>query len=150
MGKDQRRLKNWLISPLIQLKIASHIISISALFMLAILSYTFYSWDEAISFIIEMTDIPEPIRAYLGEKFLSFFIFLSVILLLQFFTLSAFLIVHTHRFLGAAYAIRRFIGEKLMNGDYGGRIRLRKYDYLEAVADELNRLSEKLETEKQE
>lgn len=150
MGREQRRFKNWLISPFIQLKISGHVIMVVLFFMFLILGVTYWRWNEIFNLLVEMTDVPQLMREFLSAKFLSFFIILICLLTLQFLTIMAIMVIHTHRFLGPAYAIRKFVKEKFKEKDFSSRIHLRKGDYLKDVAGEINSLADQLQKEGQE
>jgi signal transduction histidine kinase len=67
-------------------------------------------------------------------------------IIVLFFALSfTTLIIFTHRIMGPAYACRRHI-QKLLQGDFTTRTRLRKTDSLCELANDLNKLSEYLAT----
>ena len=147
MGREQRELKNWLISPVVQLRIVSHIILVMVFFTLASLVFSYIAWNQVLALVIEMTDIPSQVRIYLEKHFFTFYLGLVGLLVLQFSIVALLLIVHTHRFVGASFAIRRFIREKLKLGDLSGKVSLRKNDYLSEIAQELNELTEVLSSE---
>ena len=149
MGREQRRLRNWLISPVIQIKVILSIILVAAVFLMAILIYSYWTWSDVIGLLIEMTDVPRQVKIFLQQRFTLFFFVLSGLLLLQFAILTFFLVVHTHRFVGASFAIKRFVRDRLKAKDFSSRMYLRQGDYLVDVAEELNELAEVLESQKE-
>ncbi len=56
-------------------------------------------------------------------------------------------LVLSHRIAGPIYSIKKFL-KKVSEGNYSNRLRLRKKDEMQDVAEALNRLVEKLEAEK--
>lgn len=56
-------------------------------------------------------------------------------------------ILTSHKIAGPLYRIKLFLG-RMIEGDYSGRLRLRKNDELHDLAEIINRLAEKLEKEK--
>ena len=56
-------------------------------------------------------------------------------------------IVEAHRTAGAAFAIRRTV-DALTTGTLGARVRLRRGDHLQELAEAINRLAEALDAER--
>lgn len=56
-------------------------------------------------------------------------------------------VVEAHRTAGAAFAIRRTV-DALAAGTHGARVRLRRGDHLQDLAEAINRLAERLDAER--
>lgn len=137
MNTDNRRFNNLVIAPLLQGKIISQVIIISALFTGGMLYYINSIWNGAMIALAPQE----------SQEFIRFFTVLAIGMTFQFLAVTVLLIVHTHRFLGAAFAIGRYLHEHLLQGHFEGQIVLRKNDYLVDLADDVNRLSVKLAQE---
>lgn len=143
-GKAKRRLRNFLLQPLLQVKIGLYSIFLSLLFAIAVASMLYFNFFPLIETVLKMTDADEEVREFFLEQwrakqiwvYLTFFIYLLAQISMS--------VLYTHRLVGPTYAFRRHI-RSLAEGRFNSRTYLRKGDAFYEVADELNHLSEVLD-----
>ncbi len=143
-GKAKRRVKNFLLQPLLQVKLGIYSIALSVIFAVALAAIVYHNFADLVGSIITLTDTPDEVN----ELFLSYWkatrlwiylcfgIYLAATVLLS--------VLYTHKLVGPTIAFRRHI-RSIADGRYNARTYLRKGDAFAEVADELNRLSEIME-----
>lgn len=140
-GKAKRRVRNFLLQPLLQVKIGLFSILLSILFAGALAALLYFNFFPLIDTVLKMTDADEEVRDFFMDEwrakqlwvYLAFFVYLVAQISMS--------ILYTHRLVGPTYAFRRHI-RSLAEGRYSARTYLRKGDGFLEVADELNHLSE--------
>jgi hypothetical protein len=140
-GKAKRRVRNFLLQPLIQVKIGLYSIVLSIFFAVALGVILYFNFSSLFDAIITMTDAKEDVEDIIGSYwrgarpwlFLSFFVYLVAQIGLS--------VLYTHRLVGPTFAFRRHI-RAIAEGRYNVRTYLRRGDAFVEVADELNHLSE--------
>ena len=141
--KDQRLLKNWLLQPLLQIRLGIYSIILAAIFSLAIGFILYFSLGDFSEIVLALTDSESEVMALFESYLASTRWWIAIIVTGYFITTLSVSIVFTHRLVGPTVAFRNHI-VKLRDGDYEGRITLRKGDAFWEVADELNKLTEVL------
>lgn len=147
-GKPKRRAKNFMLQPLLQVKLGIYVIGISVVFALALSSILYFNFSSLINSIVLMTDAEEEVREIImsywrGTQvwiYLAFFIYLVLTIAVS--------VLYTHKLVGPTIAFRRHI-RMIAEGRYNARTYLRKGDAFVEVAEELNRLSEVMERKSQ-
>jgi hypothetical protein len=140
----KRRMRNFLLQPLLQVKIGLYCILLSVGLMLSVGAILYANLSKILNLILQLTDVPEEARDVLmkhvwgmsGWLLLAAAIYLVLTILVSVF--------FTHRLIGPTIAFRRHI-RALSEGRFSARTFLRNGDAFEEVAEELNRLSEILE-----
>ena len=146
-GKAKRRMRNFMLQPLLQVKIGLYSIVLSLLFSIALALIVYYNFAGLVNSIVLLTDAEDEVRELFMDYwrgtqlwvYLSFLIYLGATVALS--------VLYTHRLVGPTIAFRRHI-RSLAEGRYNARTYLRKGDAFAEVADELNRLSEIMERTK--
>ena len=147
-SKSQRKIRNFLLQPLIQIRIAAWSALASAVFSLAI-ALVFYfslrSLAEAFSNVGHLDDetINRTYNMFEGVRLSALGLLLTQVLVSVVVS-----IVTTHRLVGPTVAFRQQI-RALINGKYGQKVILRNNDAFQEVALDLNELSEQLQKESQ-
>ena len=145
-SKSQRKIKNFLLMPIIQLRIATWSAFSAALFSLGIalvFYYTLRHFSESFADIGSMDD--ETInRAY--QMFEGVRLSALGILLAQVVVSVGVAIVTTHRLVGPTVAFRRQV-RAMINGQYDQKVTLRNGDAFTELASDLNELSDQLKRE---
>lgn len=144
MGKAKRRVKNFLLQPLLQVKLGIYSITLSVLFAGALAAIVYHNFAGLVNSIVLLTDAEDEVRELFMDYwrgtqlwiYLCFFIYLAATVLLS--------VLYTHKLVGPTIAFRRHI-RSIAEGRYNARTYLRKGDAFAEVADELNRLSEVME-----
>lgn len=143
-GKAKRRIRNFLLQPLLQVKIGLFSILLSVLFAAALGGLIYFNFFPLMETVLKMTDADEEVRDFFWEEWktkqLWVYLSFAVYLIAQ----IAMSILYTHRLVGPTYAFRRHI-RSIAEGRFHVRTYLRKGDGFSEVADELNYLSEVME-----
>ena len=137
MAKNKRKIRNYLIRPISQLKISGSVaaVIIAIVVALNILNYlkykditrvmsNFYGLNE------ETREILLEVRMQLLTRDIIASIAISFLIILVW-------IIMTHRIYGASVAIKKFVGQ-MIEGKYESKIILRKKDEFKDIADLLN------------
>jgi len=144
---ERRKARNLLLKPAFQLKLSIYILILSATFG----SLALWVGDVAFKnvYVLLLEDathrmyfqqvIDEQVRNVMRVSIALFAGYIVLVI--------AVTAIFTHRLIGPAVAITRHI-RALKEGLYAHRVRLRKNDELEDLADELNELAEILEQER--
>ena len=143
-GKAKRRVRNFLLQPLLQVKIGLLSILLSVLFAASLAGLLYFNFFPLIETVLKMTDADEEVRDFFWDEWRSkqIWVYLSfAVYLLGQIGIS---ILYTHRLVGPTYAFRRHI-RSVAEGRFHVRTYLRKGDGFSEVADELNYLSEVME-----
>lgn len=143
----KRKFRNFLLQPLLQVKLGLYSVLLAVGFATIIGGVFYYEFKGLYEIALKFTDLPEEFQ----ELFFSHMQESAnwiVACLLFYVVLTLFVsILYTHRLVGPTIAFRRHINA-LMAGQYESRIILRKHDAFLEVAEDLNRLAEKLQERK--
>ncbi len=141
--KYRRKLRNFLLQPLLQIKLGLFSIILAVLFCVSIVGILYVHMAQVYIMVLQLTDLEEEaksmVESYLSDTTLSIasaslvFIFFNIVIS----------VLYTHRLVGPTIAFRRHI-QRLIDGDYKAKTILRKHDAFPEVADDLNRLSDTL------
>ena len=148
VGKAKRRLRNYMLQPLLQVKIGLYSILLSVFFSLALGAIVYYNFAGLVSSIVLLTDAEAEVKdlfmQYWKETQLWIFLCFGIYLLA---TVSI-SVLYTHKLIGPTIAFRRHV-RSISEGRYNARTYLRKGDAFSELADELNHLSEVMEKRSQ-
>jgi len=144
MAKPKRRVRNFLLMPLVQVKLGLYSILLTILFSATVAGILYVNLKKFAVIVLQLTDVQEEVtelldsymsdtRWYLGLA-IATFIAISVVVS----------ILYTHRLIGPTIAFRRHV-RALADGRYNVRTFLRKGDAFSELADELNHLSKVLD-----
>jgi methyl-accepting chemotaxis protein len=141
--KVQRKLVNFLLQPLLQLRIGLINVVLSFVFVLALGVYVYQKLIQFADVVETLTqadaDVATLLRTYLASVgWTAFGLAIAFVL----FSLCA-SVYMTHKLVGPTVAFRRHI-RGLMDGNFTVKTRLRSGDAFLEVADDLNRLSDRL------
>ena len=148
VGKAKRRLRNYMLQPLLQVKIGLYSILLSVFFSLALGAIVYYNFAGLVSSIVLLTDAEAEVKDLFMQywKDTQLWIFLCFgIYLLATVSIS---VLYTHKLIGPTIAFRRHV-RSIAEGRYNARTYLRKGDAFSELADELNHLSEVMEKRSQ-
>lgn len=141
----RRKFKNYLLQPLLQVKLGIYFIVLSLIVSIGLLWFLYYYLSPLYDMVLELTDLREEVGLVQASYLLGAGWMVAGSILLYFFATIAISIFFTHRLIGPTYAFRRHI-QSLIDGDYGSRVNLRKNDAFPEVANDLNRLAEHLQS----
>lgn len=143
-NSQKRQLRNFLISPGSQLKIAFGIILFGLLTIVGSVVYFLYSMNTIFENLASMYQMDLDIVTSLKQSLLSTGVLTAGLGAIFTLVTLAFIVVLTHRIIGPAVPIRRMILE-LQNGNYAVRGKLRERDEYKEVMEALNDLAKSLE-----
>ena len=144
---ENRKARNLLLKPALQLKLALYALMLSLVFILITLLFGKLYFEQTYITLVENTTQGEYIQAIITQQ-VHDFKSMSLLLLVGYTVLMVVLItVYTHRMIGPTLPIMRHI-RALKDGFYSHRVKLRRHDCFQELADELNTLAETLEQRK--
>ena len=141
--KDQRRLRNYLLQPLLQIKLGLYSILLALCFSSVIISSVYINMKDFADIIVALTEHESEIRelffeyANLSQWWIGFFVFgflLSNIIIS---------VTYTHKLVGPTIAFRNQL-ERLRSGDFSQKVSIRKGDAFIEIANEINLLTDTL------
>jgi hypothetical protein len=139
-GKPKRKLKNFLLQPLLQVKLGLYSIIMAVVFSIVFSSVLIISFQRLFDLILDLTDLRDEVVEIINAYLVDIGGWL-VLIVLVYLTLNVFIsILFTHRLVGPTIAFRRHI-KALSEGRYNSRITLRKQDAFAEVAEDLNNLA---------
>lgn len=141
---EKRLVRNFLIAPGSQLRVAFSIILFGLMTIVVSVVYFLYSMNSIFESLAVLYQIDPEIVASLKQSLLSTGILTAGLGVVFTLVTLAFIIVLTHRFIGPAVPIKRLIAE-MKEGNYGVRGKLRERDEYKDVMDSLNELATALE-----
>lgn len=145
-AKPKRRFRNFLLQPLLQVKLGLYAIILSTLFACAMAVILYQNFAGLVNAIVLLTDAEDEVRDLFLDYWRGTQIWIYLTFLVYLGSTVAISVLYTHRLVGPTIAFRRHL-QDLTAGQYGARTFLRRGDAFKEVADELNRLSETLEKE---
>ena len=140
MSSHKRKLGNFMLQPLLQIRLGLYSILLSLAFCLALVAIFYINFYKFYDLVLELTDLRAEVNDILKSYIEGLVIWVAVGTGIYFFITVGVSIFFTHRLVGPTYAFRRHIQE-LKNGNYGTRVVLRKGDAFQEVAEDLNDLA---------
>ncbi|MBC7662051.1 MAG: hypothetical protein H7249_20340 [Chitinophagaceae bacterium] len=144
MSAQKRKLSNFLLQPLLQVRLGLYSIIMSVVFGLGVFTIIYINFYKFYDLVLELTDLREEVTEILNSYIHGVVLWLVLALVVYFLITVAISIFFTHRLIGPTYAFRRHIRD-LSKGNYKSRVVLRKGDAFQEVADDLNDLAVALE-----
>lgn len=145
--KDQRRIKNFLLQPLLQIKLGLYSILLAVFFSATTVAVLYLNLVDFATIIFALTDSESEIRELFTEYVSQTKWWILVLVLFFLVTNVIVSVTFTHRLVGPTVAFRNQI-EKIRQGDFSQAIHLRKGDAFVEVADEINKLTQQLSKNK--
>jgi len=143
-AKAKRRVRNFLLQPLIQIKLGLYSILLAVGFSVAVGAILWLNLAKFAQIVLQLTDVEDEVydllNSYMADT--RWWLALAIVAFLVANIMVS--IFFTHRLIGPTIAFRRHI-RSLAEGRYNARTYLRRGDAFAEVADELNHLSEILE-----
>ncbi|MFK7823558.1 MAG: hypothetical protein AB8G05_05345 [Oligoflexales bacterium] len=142
--KDQRRLRNYLLQPLLQVKLGLYSIILALCFSSVIILIVYLNMKDFADIVVVLTEHESEIRelffeyAAISQWWISFFVlgFLLSNIIIS--------VTYTHKLVGPTIAFKNQL-ERLRSGDFSQKVSIRKGDAFMEIANELNLLTEILE-----
>jgi methyl-accepting chemotaxis protein len=143
-GVKKRLWRNYLLAPNLQIRIGIYFVIISLLFVIVGSFVLYHELADLFQLIVNLTgvetEVMEVVGTYLRDVKWQGYLMAGAFVVIN----TGASIFFTHRLVGPTIAFRRHV-ERLIEGDFKSRIRLRNGDAFADVADVLNRLAEKME-----
>jgi methyl-accepting chemotaxis protein len=145
---ENRKARNFLLKPGLQLKLAFYVLFLSLGFVLITVLFGKLYFEQTYVTLVGNTTQSEYIQAVVTQQ-IHDFKSLSMLLLAVYTVLVVVVAtVYTHRMIGPMLPVMRHI-KALKEGFYSHRVKLRAHDCFHELADELNELAETLEQRQQ-
>jgi hypothetical protein len=143
-GKAKRSLKNYLLQPLLQVKLGLYCITLSVVFSAALGVILYSNFADLIDSVVMMTDLEDDVRDLFISYWKSTQIWIYLVFIVYLVSTISVSVLYTHRLVGPTIAFKRHVSS-LIAGRYNARTYLRKGDAFIELGDELNNLSELME-----
>lgn len=145
--QHRRHLKNFLLQPLVQIRLGFYSILLAFAFSGLILGILYVNLFRFYDVVMELTDLRDEVTSLLESYLVETVWWVAGCIILYLLVNIVVSVFYTHRLVGPTFAFRRQIAA-LMNGNYKARITLRKGDAFLEVAEDLNKLAEHMENRK--
>lgn len=146
-ARAKRDYKSTLIEPFRQIKFGIYVIGFSIAFVIAtsaMFLVAFYQQYQHLMGIFNITDMKSQMELVTNDIFYTNVIRIALVFL-AFIGLMFMLVFRlTHRYYGPLVSIERFVDE-MSAGQYSRRVKIRKGDELQRLADKLNNMAVSLE-----
>lgn len=142
-GNYQRKFRNFLLNPTLQLRLGVLSISVAVFFCTLVIWTVYLHLFDFYNLVIELTDLEGEVREILSVYYSSLLYWITGVVLLYLGVTVGLSIYYTHRLVGPTIAFRRHI-RSLIDGNFESRVTLRKKDAFMEVADDLNELAAQL------
>jgi HAMP domain-containing protein len=142
---DDRKMKNFVIAPNRQFRLATALIVTGLFIFLAFFGFELWMMSSIVKSLSPLAPADSNLHEVLADSL--WWSWAAFYLIAFIFSLAVLVgtIVVSHRYFGPVVALRRHIGA-LLNGEYEHRTHLRKSDELKELAADLNQLSEHFES----
>jgi len=144
---ENRKARNFLLKPVLQLKLALYALMLSLAFVLIAVLFGKLYFEQTYITLVENTTQAEYIQAVITQQVHNFKSLFLLLLGVYTVLMVVLVTVYTHRMIGPTFPIMRHI-KALKNGLYSHRVKLRRHDCFQELANELNSLAESLEKRK--
>jgi methyl-accepting chemotaxis protein len=145
---ENRKASNFLLKPVLQLKLALYALVLSLTFVLVSVLFGKLYFEQTYITLVENTTQAEYIQAIITQQVHNFKSMFLLLLGIYTVLMVVLVTVYTHRMIGPTFPIMRQI-RALKDGLYSHRVKLRRHDCFQELADELNALAQTLEQRKQ-
>lgn len=142
--ENPRKIRNFLLSPDIQLAFALNIVALSVFFVIGIAFVIYFQLGDFIQTILTLSDFDTKTLSQLQGDWDATALWLGIFMGSYVFITAILCVIYTHRMIGPTIAFKRQIND-LMNENYASRVNLREGDAFEDVAELLNSLGDSLE-----
>jgi methyl-accepting chemotaxis protein len=144
MRRQRRRKMNLLLQPGMQLKLPVILMIVTLGFVALQVAHTQFAYGKIFEIVLKEAGRPPFLEKLIREQTGDYVEVTSALTLLYIVVVVILWLAHGHRVIGPMVSLQRQI-EALKNGDYGARVRLRKRDAFEEIAEDLNELAQVLE-----
>lgn len=143
-GHPDRKLRNFLLAPGIQTTMGFYTAILSFIFTIAVVWILYINLFELGEIVLALTDSENKIQELFQEYIKNIRWHIITAGGVFFMAMIGLSVVYTHKMVGPTIAFSLHVN-KLKEGDYSSRIKLRPGDAFHELGDELNELAEELE-----
>ena len=147
VNKAKRSIKNYALQPLLQVKLGLYSILLSIAFSIAVSVILYVNLGKFTSIVLELTGVEDEVKDLLIQYMAPAKLQLGFAMFLYILITMVVSIKYTHSLIGPTVAFRRHL-RLLAEGNFQYRTKLRPGDAFSEVADDLNKLSEVLQSKK--
>lgn len=140
MAKSRRSVKNYVLQPLLQIKLGLYSVIFSVVFAVAVGLILYFNLAKLMTIIFELTGVEDEVRDLLNQYIAPAKIQLLIAMIIYVVSSLILSIKYTHKLVGPTIAFRRHI-RMIADEEWEYRTNLRDGDAFTEVADDLNRLS---------
>lgn len=144
---QQRSAKNYLLRPLIQVRLGIYSILLGVLFAGGMLGVVYAALTRVFQQLLALIVDKDEATRIVEQQFRDTAVWLVVLTVIFVVGTVVVSILYTHRLVGPTFAFRRHI-RSLREGRYEVRTALRRHDAFKEVADDLNALAEHLQQQR--
>jgi len=141
---NQRRLRNFLLQPVLQFRLSFYNILLTAFFATVLILVIYSSFARVYELVLDLTNLRDEMREILNQHVIATSVWLAAVVVVYMISNLLITVVITHKMVGPTVAFRRHI-RNLVDGNFQSRVNLRQGDAFTEVADDLNFLAETLE-----
>jgi len=143
-GFKQRKVRNFLLQPYLQIQLGLYTVLLTVVFYLLFMAMVYVGLGRIYELILDLTDLPQEVRQILYAHVVHLALWLCGLVVAYLFVIIGTTVYFTHKMVGPTIAFRRLIGD-MQSGRFNTRIKLRKGDAFNEVAEDLNKLAETLD-----
>lgn len=133
----RRRFTNFLLDPFMQFRFAGQVLAILFVFALAFGGFT-YVLVDLLYRMLDLFQVENSVREFVDGEVMHVIIGMSVTLLLFLLFGALFVVMETHKIVGAKYALIKHLKDHLLKNELDMPLKLRKSDYFQDVSELLN------------
>jgi hypothetical protein len=141
---NRRTFKNNVIKPLSEFKLGAYGVGLLIVSTAVCVGYAFYSLQGTIASVLELADVPREVSQEVTAAAARISCWFAVIMFVFVAVSLAIIGSETRRVTGPAFALRRFVRDRLLKGEYDRALHLRKGDLFHDLSEALNELAERL------
>ena len=143
-GRQDRRLANVLVEPVLQLGLPALLLAITLPFAALQALYGYMAFGQLYQVVLADTSAPRTFQTMLEGQAADFLFVSGAITLAYAIVVLIGSVAWAHRMVGPIVPFRRHV-EALKGGEYGSRVHIRRFDAFSELARDLNELAELLE-----
>ena len=144
MAKSKRKIRNYLIRPISQLKISGSVAALIVTIVVALSLFNYFKYTNITRVLSNFYNLNEEMREILlGIRMQHLMTDIISTLAISLLIILVW-IKMTHRIYGASFAIKKFVCQ-MIEGKYESKIILRKKDEFKDIANVLNELGSVLQ-----
>ena len=143
-GRSQRKLRNFLLQPLLQIQLGLYTVAVTACFSAVVLFILHMNLSDFSRIISSLSESGSELQLLFDQYVIQTWAWIMVLIPGFLLVNIAVTVVYTHKLVGPTVAFRRQL-VRIRRGDFSGTVQLRKGDAFLEVAHEINLLTRHLQ-----